>query len=118
MKSILHKGDGYSMPTEGAVVEGKMQILLDTSFLPCSCCTLVVHGFTPACIHPVAHIRGTCEGRTFEERDVTFDYGEGVYKSELKIISHVAVHVGLVTSFVVAYELHVVEFEKRGNFHT
>ena len=23
MKSILHKGDGYSTPTEGAVVEGK-----------------------------------------------------------------------------------------------
>ena len=22
LKSILHKGDGYSMPTEGAVVEG------------------------------------------------------------------------------------------------
>ena len=23
MKSIIHKGDGYSTPTEGAVVEGK-----------------------------------------------------------------------------------------------
>ena len=24
-----------------------------------------------------AHIRGTCEGSTFEEGDITFDYGEG-----------------------------------------
>ena len=28
MKSILHKGDGYSTPTEGAVVEGKDTIFL------------------------------------------------------------------------------------------
>ena len=27
----------------------------------------------------VVHIRGTYEGRTFDERDVTFDFGEGLH---------------------------------------
>lgn len=38
----------------------------------------------------VVHIRGTYDGRLFDERDVTFDYGEGIIKIYIKtcILEH------------------------------
>lgn len=59
VKSIISKGDGYSKPTDGAVVD--------------------------------AHIRGMYKGRIIEERDVSFEYGEG---SEIKLLAGVEKAIG------------------------
>ncbi len=61
VKSIVSKGDGYSKPTDGAQIEGMLTLCLQS----------ILYIFLPA------HIRGSYKGRVIEERDISFEYGEG-----------------------------------------
>ena len=76
IKNILTKGETHSTPEDGASVEG---LLLCCCF--CLLCLLLalVYDISLSCVTHVVHVRGTYEGRTFHEDDISFDFGEGMY---------------------------------------
>lgn len=66
VKTLVLKGENYSTPEDGTMVEGSY--LAGVFDMPVH---LVLH-------FPPAHIRGMYNGITFQESDVTFEFGEGI----------------------------------------
>lgn len=62
IKYVLTKGDTYATPDDGASVQGN-GVLYE------SICVIMFLA---------AHIRGTFEGRVFQEEDIDFEFGEGM----------------------------------------
>ena len=68
LKSVIIKGDGYSKPSDGATCKGEVIFISIAE-------TEILFIFP---LPPIVHIYGTYEEkRVFDERDVTFEFGEG-----------------------------------------
>ncbi len=73
LRRIKVKGDGYTNPNDGASVDGKLLFLI---YLCCASLSenQYIDNWCDLC--PTVHLEGSCGGRLFDCRDVSFIVGE------------------------------------------